>query len=291
MPVSSPSTTQPPTLTLESVDVWLSGRHVLRDVSFSLGPGSVTGLIGPNGAGKTTLFKVILGLLHPQHGRVSVPGADGSAHRSHGPVGYVPQKLVFDPDMPLRARDVVALGLDGDRWGVPLSWRRRRGPVEEMLEAVGAAHLGDARVGDLSGGEQQRVLVAHALVGRPSLLLLDEPLANLDIRAEQEVVELLARIAEDQNVTVFISAHDMNPLLQVMDHIVYIADGRTVNGTTDEVVRSDVLSGLYGHHVDVLGVHGRILVVAGRDDQAQLGEGHGHDHLDIPDEPGVVSVL
>ena len=286
--MSSRPTTELPTLAIEGVDVSLSGRHVLRDVSFSLGPGSVTGLIGPNGAGKTTLFRVILGLLHPQHGRVTVPGADGAAHRA---VGYVPQKLVFDPDMPLRARDVVALGLDGDRWGVPLSWRRRREPVEEMLDAVGATHLGDARVGDLSGGEQQRVLVAHALVGRPRLLLLDEPLANLDIGAEQEVVELLARIAKDQNVTVFISAHDMNPLLAVMDHIVYIADGRTVNGTTDEVVRSDVLSGLYGHHVDVLGVHGRILVVAGRDDQAQLGEGHGHDHLDIPDEPGVVSVL
>ncbi len=286
--MSPPPGTELPTLALEGVDVRLSGRQVLRDVSFSLGPGSVTGLIGPNGAGKTTLFRVILGLVHPQHGRLSVAGAHGPAH---GAVGYVPQKLVFDPDMPLRARDVVALGLDGDRWGVPLPWRRRREPVAEMLDAVGATHLADARVGNLSGGEQQRVLIAHALVGRPRLLLLDEPLANLDIRAEQEVVRLLARIAEDQDVTVFISAHDMNPLLAVMDHIVYIAEGRTVNGTTDEVVRSDVLSGLYGHHVDVLGVHGRILVVAGRGDQAQLGEDHGHDHLDIPDEPGVVSVL
>jgi zinc/manganese transport system ATP-binding protein len=206
-------------------------------------------------------------------------------------VAYVPQKLVFDPDMPLRARDVVALGLDGNRWGVPLGWRRRREPVAEVLEAVGASHLADWRVGQLSGGEQQRVLIAHALVGRPRLLLLDEPLANLDIRAEQEVVEVLARVAKDQGVTVFISAHDMNPLLAVMDHIVYIADGRTVSGTTEEVVRSDVLSGLYGHHVDVLGVHGRILVVAGGDDHAQLGEGHGHDRHDIADDPGVVSVL
>ena len=132
-----------------------------------------------------------------------------------------------------------------------------------MLDAVDARAFADARVGRLSGGEQQRVLIAHALISRPRLLLLDEPLANLDLRSAQEVVALLARIAREQRIAVLISAHEMNPLLPVMDRIVYLAGGRAASGTAEEVVRSDVLSELYGHHVDVLRVHGRVLVVAG----------------------------
>jgi zinc/manganese transport system ATP-binding protein len=178
-------------------------------------------------------------------------------------IGYVPQKIFLDPDMPLRARDVVALGLDGHRLGVPLGWGRRRKAVDAMLDAVDARRLADARVGSLSGGEQQRVLIAHALISRPRLLLLDEPLANLDIGAEGEVVALLARIAREQRIAVFISAHDVNPLLPVMDRLVYMAAGNTASGTTAEVIRPEVLSALYGQHVDVLRVHGRILVVAG----------------------------
>ena len=178
-------------------------------------------------------------------------------------IGYVPQKVFFDPDMPLRARDVVGLGLDGHRLGIPLGWGGRRQAVDRMLEAVDARHFADARVGNLSGGEQQRVLIAHALISRPRLLLLDEPLANLDIRAEGEVVALLARIAREQRIAVLISAHDVNPLLPVMDRLVYVAAGRTASGTTEEVIRAEVLSALYGQHVDVLRVHGRILVVSG----------------------------
>ncbi|HMK64053.1 MAG TPA: metal ABC transporter ATP-binding protein [Acidimicrobiales bacterium] len=275
-------------LKVEGVDVSLGGRQILRDVSFSIGPGELNGLIGPNGAGKTTLLRVILGLQAADNGRVVLPGDGDHAH--HHAVGYVPQKVLLDPDMPLRARDVVALGLDGNRLGLPLAHRRRRLAVDEMLAAVGASHLADARVGLLSGGEQQRVLIAHALVSRPPLLLLDEPLANLDLRAGQEVVELLAKITRHQHVSVLISAHDMNPLLPVMDRIVYIAGGRVASGTTDEVVRSEVLSALYGQHVDVLKVHGRFIVVTGQPDRAEPGDGHGHDHLEPPDEPGIFSI-
>jgi zinc/manganese transport system ATP-binding protein len=179
-------------------------------------------------------------------------------------IGYVPQKILLDPDMPLRARDLVGLGLDGHRLGIPLPSARRRSQVDEMLQAVGADRFGDTRVGLLSGGEQQRVLIAHALISRPRLLLLDEPLANLDIASEQDVVELLGRVAREQQIAVLISAHDMNPLLPFMDRIVYMAAGRAASGTTAEVVRPEVLSSLYGQHVDVIRVHDRILVVAGR---------------------------
>ena len=175
--------------------------------------------------------------------------------------------------MPLRARDLVALGIDAHRLGFPLPSRARRERVEGMLDAVGALPFADTRVGHLSGGEQQRVLIAHALISRPRLLLLDEPLANLDLPSAQEVVALLARIAREEDVAVLISAHEMNPLLPVLDRIVYLAAGRAASGSTEEVVRADVLSRLYGHHVDVMHVHGRVLVVAGAGDDADL-EGH-----------------
>ena len=234
---------------------------MLHDVRFRIMPGEFTGLIGSNGAGKTTLFRVILGLQTSSTGSVLVGGRPLT--RRNPIIGYVPQKIFLDPDMPLRARDVVALGLDGHRLGVPLGWGRRRKAVDSMLDAVDARRFADARVGNLSGGEQQRVLIAHALISRPRLLLLDEPLANLDIGAEGEVVALLARIAREQRIAVFISAHDVNPLLPVMDRLVYVAAGKTASGTTAEVIRPEVLSALYGQHVDVLRVHGRILVVAG----------------------------
>jgi zinc/manganese transport system ATP-binding protein len=164
--------------------------------------------------------------------------------------------------MPVRARDLVGLGLDGNRLGIPLPSRHKRELVDQMLEAVDATRFASQRVGNLSGGEQQRVMIAHALVSKPKLLLLDEPLANLDIRSAQEIISLLAKICRQQQVSVLISAHEMNPLLPVMDRIVYMAGGRAASGTTDEVIREDVLSQLYGHHVDVLNVHGRVLVIA-----------------------------
>ena len=260
VPVPDPSADDA-ILNVDGISVWLAGREVLHDVRFRIMPGEFTGLIGSNGAGKTTLFRVILGLQTPSTGSVLVGGRPLT--RRNPIIGYVPQKIFLDPDMPLRARDVVALGLDGHRLGVPLGWGRRRKAVDSMLDAVDARRFADARVGNLSGGEQQRVLIAHALISRPRLLLLDEPLANLDIGAEGEVVALLARIAREQRIAVFISAHDVNPLLPVMDRLVYMAAGNTASGTTAEVIRPEVLSALYGQHVDVLRVHGRILVVAG----------------------------
>ncbi|HUJ64904.1 MAG TPA: metal ABC transporter ATP-binding protein, partial [Acidimicrobiales bacterium] len=239
----------------------------------SVEAGGFCGLIGSNGAGKTTLLRVILGLVSPSAGRVVVIG--GTRSRQHPQIGYVPQKVVLEADMPLRARDMVGLGLDGHRFGISRPSAKRRIAVEEMLEAVGAAGFADARIGNLSGGEQQRIMIAQALICHPKLLLLDEPLANLDIRSGAEVVELLARIAAEQHIAILLSAHDMNPLLPVMDRVVYLADGRAASGTTDQVVRTETLSRLYGHHVEVIHVQGRVLVVSGAEHQAH--------HADEPD--------
>jgi zinc/manganese transport system ATP-binding protein len=257
------------TLAVEGVSVRLGGREVLHDVRFSIRAGEFVGLIGSNGAGKTTLLRVILGLQKPSAGQVRF-GDAARAGRGRA-VGYVPQKIELDPDMPLRARDLVGLGIDGHRFGIPVPSRGRRALVDETLRAVGAAAFADARVGTLSGGEQQRVMIAHALIGKPRMLLMDEPLANLDIRSEQEIVSLLARISKERRIAVLISAHEINPLLPVMDRVVYMAAGRAASGTTSEVVRPEVLTRLYGHHVDVIHLHGRVLVVAGQDDERAVG--------------------
>ena len=266
-------------LKLENVGVRLGGRQILSDVSFTVAPGQFTGLIGPNGAGKTTLLRVILGLTPPTEGRVLLNGSP-KTRQGGGLIGYVPQKLAIDQDMPLRARDVVGLGIDGNKLGFPLRSASRRRRINEALEAVGAESYADARIGELSGGEQQRVLIAHALIGRPRLLLLDEPLANLDLRSEQGIVSVLARLAHEQGIAVLISAHDLNPLLREIDTVVYVAAGRAAAGRTDEIIQSDVLSALYGSRVDVLHVNGRVLVIAGEEQQ----EPQAHH----PAETGVV---
>ncbi len=270
MTESVPRTGSDELLRLNGISVRLSGREILHDVGFTVRPGEFTGLIGPNGAGKTTILRVILGLQPPSSGTVAVvrpPHGKRGPARGGSLIGYVPQKLLIEPDMPLRVRDVVALGIDGNRLGIPLPSRARRELVAETLRAVGADGYADARVGELSGGEQQRVLIAHALISQPKLLLLDEPLANLDIRSAQGIVAVLARLAREQQIAILISAHDMNPLAPVMDRIVYVAAGRAAVGSAGEVLRTDVLTKLYGQHVDVLHVHGRVVIVAGEDGQ------------------------
>jgi zinc/manganese transport system ATP-binding protein len=251
---------QAPVLEVDSICVTLAGRRILDHVTFDVRGGEFTGLIGSNGVGKTTLLRAILGLQRLDEGRILVAGAPLSP-RSRS-LGYVPQKIVVDPDVPMRARDFVALGLDAHRYGLTRRSTHQRALVDQVLHDVDADRFADSRLGSLSGGEQQRIFIAHALISQPKLLLLDEPLANLDPKSVQDIVSLLHRVARDYGVAILLSAHEMNALLPVMDRIVYLTGGRAASGTTDEVIRSEVLSQLYGHHVDVLQLHGRVLVVA-----------------------------
>lgn len=234
-------------------------REVLQGISFDLPEGVFCGLVGSNGAGKTTLLRAILRLL-PSKGSL----------KTQGLIGYVPQKLNFEPDLPLRARDFVGLGLDGNRFGFRFPSSKRNERINNALRSVEALEFANQRIGKLSGGQQQRILIAHALVRMPDLLLLDEPLANLDIKASAEIISLLKRLCLEHKVAILISTHDMTPLLPVMDKVLYLADGKAVCGRVEDVVRTEVLSALYGYHIDVIRVHGRILVVAGNHD-------HTHD--------------
>lgn len=252
-----------PILVLEDIVVKFNERLVLKDVNVQVYPGEFIGLIGANGAGKSTLLKVILGLLQPTKGKVNVLG--NKVEKAKNLIGYVPQKIFLEPNIPIRGRDLVALGLDGHKFGIPLLNKKRKSLVNEMLEAVDALRYADSPVGKLSGGEQQRLLIAQALLTNPKILLLDEPLSNLDIKSAYEVIDLVSRIGRERGVAVILVAHDMNPLLGAMNKVLYLADGNAVMGQVQEVFRNDVLSKLYGYPVEVLHVKGRIMVVGGQD--------------------------
>ncbi len=278
MTASRPTPADDAIVRLDGVALTMGGREVFRDVRVDVRPGEFIGVIGTNGAGKTTLLRMILGLLRPSAGTVEVFGLP--VRHGNPAVGYVPQKQQFDPEAPLRGRDLVGLGIDGQRWGIPLPSAARRRRIDLALRAVDALGFADAPIGRLSGGEQQRLMIAQALLANPRLLLLDEPLSNLDLRSANEIVNLVGRIGREQHVAVMFVAHDMNPLIPVMDRVLYLAEGHSAIGPIDEVVTPAVLTRLYGYPVDVVRVHGRILVVAGAEliGGGQLEqEHHGHD--------------
>ena len=238
-------------------------RTVWSAADFSVGAGEFLTVLGPNGAGKSTLLRMVLGLLRPAEGTLRVLG--GSPRRGNPAIGYVPQRRTLDPDLGVRAADMVGLGVDGHRWGVSVSPRKKQEKAQEVTQAlasVGAAHLAGRAVGRLSGGEQQRLQLAQALVSRPQLLLLDEPLASLDLRSQQEVSQLIADLQAEYGFTVVLVTHDINPVLGVTDRVMYVAGGRVSVGPPEEVITSASLSRLYQADVEVLtDSRGRIFVV------------------------------
>jgi zinc/manganese transport system ATP-binding protein len=242
----------------DHLSVVLRGRPVLEDVNFSIKAGEFVAVIGPNGAGKSTLLRVLLGLITPTSGSVHVLGRPVA--RGNPRIGYVPQHQTFYESTPLRARDMVALGVNGTRYGPPTPNREGARKVQQALEDVRATTYADMPIARLSGGEQQRLMLAQALVGDPELLLLDEPLANLDIRSRRDVVDLVRDISRARRIAVLFVAHDVNPLLGCMDRVLYIANGHAVIGPQDEIVRSEVLSDLFGFPVHVIRAGGHVLV-------------------------------
>ena len=233
-------------------------------------------VLGPNGAGKTTLLKVLLGVLPLTSGTVEIGGVAPrvGSHR----VGYVPQQRAFDRDLPVRGRDLVRFGLDGHRPGVALPWRATRARVSAAIDAVGANEYADVPIGLLSGGEQQRLRIAQALVGEPELLLCDEPLLSLDLSQQRAVSALIDDRRRQAGTAVVFVTHEINPILQYVDRVLYLVGGRWAVGAPHEVLTSGRLSALYDTPVDVVNLRGRIVVV-GSDDSAPT-EPHGaHHHI------------
>lgn len=246
---------------LDRVTIARGARTVLSDISLAIRPGEFVAVLGPNGAGKTTLLQAVLGLLQPVAGDIRIFGT--KPKRGSRAAGYLPQQRMAVAELPLRGRDFVASALNGERWGLPLIGRNGRHQVDQALETVAAGALAGRRLRELSGGELQRLLLAQALLGRPRLLLLDEPLISLDPHFQQAVVALVKEIQQSHAITVLFTAHDLNPLLGAVDRVLYLGHGNAALGTVDEVITGEVLSALYRMPIEVLRVNGRILVVAG----------------------------
>ena len=236
-------------------------KAIWSEANFSIPSGSFTAILGPNGAGKSTLIRLILGLLHPLAGKLEVLGE--SPRRGNPRIGYVPQGSTFDPELSIRGRDFVGLGVDGHRWGVRLTGREQGAAATDVaIAAVSAQSYADRQLGRLSGGEQQRLLLAQALVGQPNLLLMDEPLSHLDVRNQGAIVQLISEVARERHLTVLLIAHDVNPLLSHIDHVLYIAQGKLAMGKPADIITSETLSAIYSAPVEVLRDRlGRIFVV------------------------------
>jgi zinc/manganese transport system ATP-binding protein len=262
-----------PTIRLRDAALRFGDRTLWSDLTVDVRAGEFVAVLGPNGSGKTSLLKVLLGLQQLSSGAVEVCGRRPA--RGSNLVGYIPQQKSFDRDLPLRGRDLVRLGLDGHRWGTGLPHRRSAAGVDAVIRSVGATAYADAPIGLLSGGEQQRLRIAQALLGDPTVLLADEPLLSLDLHHQQAVSALLDARRREANTSVVFVSHEVNPVLPIVDRVLYLVGGRWAIGTPDEVMTGERLSDLYGTDIDVMRVRGRIVVIGAPDDAH--GE-HGGDH-------------
>jgi len=257
---------------LSRVGLRLGERWLWRELSIEIAAGEFIAVLGPNGSGKTSLLKVLLGVVPATEGLVEICGS--TPHSGSSNVGYVPQRQSFDPDLPLRGRDLVRMGLEGHRYGIVTGRESAKRKIQEVIREVGANRYANEPIGVLSGGEQQRLRIAQALVGDPKVLLCDEPLLSLDLAHQQAVSSLIDERRRKFNMSVLFVTHEINPVLPLVDRVLYLVGGRFAVGKPDDVLNSETLSKLYGSAVDVLKVRGRIVVVG--TGEAALSELGGH---------------
>ena len=253
-------------LALNGAGLAFGRRALWRSLDLEVRAGEFIAVLGPNGSGKTTLLKAVLGLQPLTSGTVEVFGRRPA--RGDRRIGYVPQQRLLDPSTPVRGADLVGFGVDGGRLGLPFRRRADRERVARLVRDVGAEDFAASPAWRLSGGEQQRLRVGQAIASDPRLLLCDEPLISLDLANQAAVSALIDRKRREHEAAVLFVTHDVNPVLQLVDRVLYLVDGRFRIGAPDEVLTSEVLSELYRTHVDVIRVHDRVVVV---------GAGPGHD--------------
>lgn len=262
-----------PVVSLRGASLKFGERTLWENLDLDINPGEFFAVLGSNGSGKTTFLKVLLGLQALTSGTAVLDGAPVA--RGNERIGYVPQQESFDPDTPLRARDLVGLGVDGHRWGIRLGAAKVNRTIGRLLDQVGAMDYAKVPVGQLSGGEQQRLRVAQALATDPKVLLCDEPLLSLDLQHQQAVSALINEQCREHNSAVVFVTHEINPIMDYVDRVLYLAGGRFRVGTPAEVMTTGVLSELYGSRVEVIHANGRMIV-------AGLPDGAGLHHEDAP---------
>ena len=260
-------------LTFDGVTIRLGGRDILKSASFDVEDGEFVGMLGANGAGKTTLMRAALGLVPVTSGGIRVLG--GPATRGNSQIGYMPQNRGAIAGLRLKGWDVVASAAIGARFGFVTLDKEIRREIDWALDEVGARDLAQRSIGELSGGERQLVLLSQALIGKPRLIMMDEPLISLDPAHQKGVVEIARRICDDLKVAILFSAHELNPLVNAIDRVLYLGQGEAVIGAVDDVVNGPVLSRLYGAPIDVVQVKGRYYVMAGDVDVER--DAHRHD--------------
>ena len=266
----------PTALQISNLGITLGGNTILHDVTADIQCGEFVGIFGPNGAGKTTLVRAIVNTLRPTTGSIKIFGeAPGKASHS---IGYMPQSNAGFEATALSARALIEAVCEGERWGIPWTSQSTRKEVERVLQLTGAIEYADRPFTLLSGGERQRVMLAQALLGQPKILVLDEPLASLDPKNQSLLIECIKQVQERTNATILFVAHDMNPLLHVMDRVLYMAGGGAILGRLDDVVNSESLSHLYGFPIEVVRAGERVFVVSREGNVAELACHDGHDH-------------
>jgi zinc/manganese transport system ATP-binding protein len=256
----------PPVLEITDATLSFPGTTLWTGLNLSVAPHEFIAVIGANGSGKTSLMKAILGQEHLTSGSILLNGKPVT--RGNNRVGYIPQQRSTDAGTPLRAKDMLRLGFDGHLFGLAWPSKKSKARVNHILNCVDAQDLADKPIGELSGGQVQRLRVGQAVIGEPDLILADEPLSALDLAQQKIVAELLDTERKEHNCAVLFVTHDVNPILGMVDRVLYLANGQFRIGTPDEVLRSDVLSELYGTPVDVVRNQGRIVVLGTQD----------HDH-------------
>lgn len=266
-----------PVVRISNGSLYINGQIIWQNVNLEVNPGEFIAILGPNGSGKSSLVKAILGLIQLNSGTIEVFGKP--ARRGNSDVGYVPQRRSFDNSVRVRGRDIVRLGLDGGDWGLPFFNPKKSiiygKQVQKILEKVGATAYADRPIGEMSGGQQQRLLVAQALVTNPRMLVLDEPMESLDIANQRAIAEIIREISMQTGSAVLLVAHDINPIMGSIDRVVYIAKGHVAVGTPAEVITSETLSKLYESPVEVLQSCDGGLVVVGHPGEECISY---HDH-------------
>ena len=265
---------QEASIVFANVSLALAGHEILQGINFEIGSGEFVGLLGANGAGKTTLLRAILGILTAKHGSIRVLGA--AARKGNPLIGYMPQARSSLQGNRLRGWDIVAGVVHGEKLGLPLHDAEVRRKVDGALGLVEATALAHRPFAELSGGEKQRVLLAQALVDEPRLLLLDEPLLNLDPGQQRNVVDLVKHLQVTLGLPVIFSSHELNPLLGSIDRVLYLGHGEAAIGTVDEVITAPILSRLYDAPIEVHKVGGRIFVMSGNVEMER--DAHRHEH-------------